>query len=215
MDPAPQDLPRTHGDLTVTIDLLRRAQSGNAEALNRLFARYYERVRRIVRLRLGTRLRQRVESSDILQETFIAAVDGFDRFEMRDEASFINWLARIAERQVLAAADYHIAQKRNPAREVPIHKDEDQSDIGIDPVASGLIPPDLLARAELTRMIEECLQELREDYRELIILRNYAGASWEVVAEQTGRPSAAAARMMHAKAIVELGKALRRRMPEG
>jgi RNA polymerase sigma-70 factor (ECF subfamily) len=212
MDSTAPDAPRRDVDLTVTIDLLRRAQSGSAEALNRLFTRYYERVRRIVRLRLGTRLRQRVESSDILQETFIAAVDGFDRFEMRDEASFINWLARIAERQVLAAADHHGAQKRNPAREVSIHRDEEQSDIGIDPVASGLLPPEELMRDEQTAMVEACIDLLPEAYRELIILRNYAGASWEVVAEQTGRPSAAAARMMHAKAIVELGKTLRRRM---
>ena len=48
-----------------------------------------------------------------------------------------------------------------------------------------------------------------EQYRELILLRNYAGASWESVAEETNRPSAAAARMMHARAVVELGKLLR------
>jgi len=213
MDPAPQDGHEREHDLTVTIDLLRQAQGGSQEALNRLFGRYYERVRRIVRLRLGTRLRQRVESSDILQETFIAAIGAFDNFELRDEASFINWLARIAERQVLAAADHHKAQKRDPDREVSIHRDADNSDFGIDPVATGLLPQDQLARAEQTAAVEACIATLPEAYRELIILRNYAGSSWESVAEQTGRPSAAAARMMHAKAIVELGKAVRRAMP--
>ena len=53
------------------------------------------------------------------------------------------------------------------------------------------------------------LERLPEEYRELILLRNYAGASWESVAEETGRPSAAAARMMHARALVELGKLVR------
>jgi len=203
---------RPDPDLTVTIDLLRSAQKGDKEALNRLLERYYERVRSIVRLRLGSRLRQRVESSDILQETFIAAVESFDHFELRDEASFINWLAKIAERQVLAAADHHNAQKRNPSREVSLHRDDENSDLRIDPVASGLLPPDQLANREQTAMVEACIATLPEAYRELIILRNYAGASWDVVAAQTQRPSAAAARMMHAKAIVELGKAVRRTM---
>jgi RNA polymerase sigma-70 factor, ECF subfamily len=197
-------------DLTVTIDLLRRAQAGSDDALNRLLARYYERVRRIVKLRLGARLRQRVEISDILQETFIAAVESFDRFELRDEASFINWLAKIAERQVLAAADHHGAQKRDPGREVSLHRDDDASDARIDPPARGPLPQDLLASREQTAVVEACIAMLPEAYRELIILRTYAGASWEVVAEQTDRPSAAAARMMYAKAMIELGKAVRR-----
>ena len=197
-------------DLTVTIDLLRAAQDGSREAQNRLFGRYYERVRRIVRLRLGSHLRRRVDVSDILQETFVAAVDAFDRFEVRDAASFINWLARIAERQVLAAADHHGAQKRDTGREVQLLRSDASGPIGIDPVASGLLPPDAVERAEQTALIEACIATLPDTYRELIILRNYAGASWETVAEETARPTAAAARMMHAKAIVELGKAFRR-----
>ena len=43
----------------VTINLVHRAQNGDGEALDRLIGRYYERVRRIVRLRLGPRLRGR------------------------------------------------------------------------------------------------------------------------------------------------------------
>ena len=37
-------------DFTKTLDLVRRAQDGDGEALNRLFDRYQDRVRRIVRL---------------------------------------------------------------------------------------------------------------------------------------------------------------------
>jgi RNA polymerase sigma-70 factor (ECF subfamily) len=203
-------LDRMDADLTITIDLLQRAQGGNKEALNRLFDRYYERVRRIVRLRLGNRLRQRVESGDILQETFIAAVGDFDRFEVRDEASFINWLSKIAERQVLAAADYFGAQKRNTAREVPLVTHDTSGRIGLDPAETGLGPGEEADRVEQTRLVEECIEALPETYKELIILRNYAGASWDVVAEETGRPSAAAARMMHATAMIELGKAIRK-----
>ena len=194
-------------ELTVTIDLLRAAQDGSKDAQNRLFERYYERVRRIVRLRIGASLRRRVDVSDILQETFAAAIDAFDRFEVRDEGSFINWLARIAERQVHAAAEHHGAQMRDAGREVPLARADSSGRIGIDPVATGLLPPDRIARAEQTARIEACIARLPEVYRELIILRDYAGASWETVAAETGRPTAAAARMMHGKAIVELGKA--------
>ncbi len=210
MAPAPQDDHPPDRDLTVTIDLLHRAKAGSDVALNRLLSRYYDRVRRIVNMRLGSRLKQRVEGSDILQETFIKAVESFERFELRDEASFINWLARIAERQVLAAADHHGAQKRNPAREVSLQRDSDGSTIPIELPDGAPMPHDKLSDKERTAVVEACIALLPEAYREIIILRTYAGASWEVVASQTGRPSAAAARMMYAKAMIELGKLVRK-----
>lgn len=130
---------------------------------------------------------------------------------MREEASFINWLSKIAERQVIAAADHHGAQKRSMAREVPLITQDESGRIGIDPVGGGLAPVDELDRVEQTRMVEECIGTLPDAYREMIILRNYAGASWEVVTAETGRPSATATRMMHAKAMIDLGKAMRKR----
>jgi DNA-directed RNA polymerase specialized sigma24 family protein len=70
-------------------------------------------------------------------------------------------------------------------------------------------PLERLSENEQVAIVENCIRQLSEEYRELIILRDYAGASWESVAAQTGRPSAAAARMMHARALVELGKHVR------
>jgi RNA polymerase sigma-70 factor (ECF subfamily) len=195
------------------MELVRRAQHGNRDALERLFAHYYERVRRIVRLRIGHKLRRRMDSGDILQETFAAAVDDFDRFEMQDEAGFINWLSKIAERQALAAAAHHSAQKRDAGREVSLDSHDPNHASGIDPVDGGPPPSELAERAEENVLVETCMADLPEDYRELIIWRDYTGASWDVVAEETGRPSADAARMMHAKAMLALGRLVRRRSP--
>ena len=196
-------------EVTHSLDLVLKAQEGDAQALNRLFERYYERVRRIVRLRLGSKLRESVESGDILQETFIAAVRSFENFEMREEASLINWLSRLAERQIIAAADYHGAKKRDQRRNVAITG----SIIETTNMKTALCFPDdttqpleRLAANEESKIVERCLDELPAEYRELILLRNYAGASWESVAEETNRPSAAAARMMHARAMIVLGR---------
>ena len=87
-------------DLTTTFLLVRRAKGGEEEALGSLFARYYPRVSKIVRLRLGKTLLGVLDATDILQETFVAAIKAFKRFELRDEASVINWLSRIAERKI-------------------------------------------------------------------------------------------------------------------
>ena len=205
----------TDDDYTQSVELVHRAQGGDAGALNELFDRYYERVRRIVRLRLGRKLRTALDSGDILQDTFAQAVTAFDNFEMRDEASLINWLSKLAERQIIAAADFHGAKKRDIARQAHLktpasHSESKGSGISYAFAADATAPLDRLSEDEQVDIVESCIQELPEEYRELIILRDYTGASWEAVAEETGRPSAAAARMMHARALIELGKFVRR-----
>jgi RNA polymerase sigma-70 factor (subfamily 1) len=200
--------------ITISVELVKRAQVGDREALNRLFARYYDRVQRIVRIRLGPRLRERVDSADILQETFRVAVEKFDRFEMRDEASLIRWLAMIAEHQITAQADHFNAQKRDHRREVslPIGSESSSGSRAMfDPPANAPLPIDALASREAREVVDSCVRGLSDEYRELIVWRDFAGAEWDVVARETGRPSAAAARMMHARALVELSKAIRER----
>ncbi|MEM7308221.1 MAG: sigma-70 family RNA polymerase sigma factor [Planctomycetota bacterium] len=195
-----------------SIELVRRAQDGELDALNALFGRYYERVRRVVRARLGARLRAQLDSGDILQETFVSAVRSFPSFERRDEASLIHWLARIAERQVNAAADRLGAAKRDPGMERAlehVRASLSSGDLRLEPAADVPLPPEQAARAELVQRVEECLAELKEEYREVILLRTYAGASWETVAALMGRASANACRMLHTRALVELAARVR------
>lgn len=201
-------------DLTASVELVRRAQAGDEDARNTLFTRYYDRVRRIVRMRLGPGLRAHLDDGDILQETFAAAVAALDRFEMRDDASLINWLAKLAQHKIIAAADYHSAKKRDARMEVRLSSRghfDDSSAVSRDLASSISTPGDQAAGAETRRIVEECVAELPTEYRELILMRDYAGGSWERVATETGRPSAEAARMMHARALVELAKLVRAR----
>ncbi len=190
--------------MTTTYNLVRRAKDGHQDALGRLLDRYCERVRKIVHLRLGDRLRGLMDSDDILQDTFINAIKSFDRFEMRNEASVINWLSRIAERAIMRQVQHFQAEKRR-AVQVPIDELNSQ-DLGIQ-IADGQHGPGTsLSRREQAQTIEECIRELPEQYREIIVLRNYVEYSWEEVAKEHGRPSVDAARMMHAKAMVELNR---------
>lgn len=205
-------LDRMTDPVTRSLELVRSAQQGDREALNRLLERYQERLARVVRVRLGPKLRSVVDSDDIVQETFLAAVQAFDRFEMRDDASLLNWLAKLAERQIIAAADYHTAKKRDVKRRVRLSTpspDLPTRELGRQLASETKIPVEKISQAEQVELVETCLAELPEELRELIVWRDYLEAPWETVARETGRPSAAAARMMHARAIVELGKLLR------
>ncbi|MCC7014208.1 MAG: sigma-70 family RNA polymerase sigma factor [Planctomycetes bacterium] len=195
-----------------SIELVRRAKEGDEDALDRLFRRYYDRVLRIVRMRLGPRLRTQVEIEDVLQETFVAAVESFDRFEMRDEASLINWLARLAENRIIAFSDFHSAKKRDQRREVRLRSSSNFVDSSVisQELADKLEgPADKAATAELKQIVEECISALREDHRELILLRDYAGMGWEPIAVETKHINGAAARAKHSRAMLELARLVR------
>src|SRR5262245_8342130 len=167
-------------------------------------------------MRLGHELRLSLDSGDILQETFIQATRAFPSFEPRDEASVINWLAKIAERQILAAADRHGAKKRDRRRELPLAGVATASADGaaaVEPPDTTRDPAQRVSDEEERERLEWAVHGLADEYRELIIHRDYLKEDWDRVAIETGRPSAAAARMMHARAMLELSRSLRHPPP--
>lgn len=198
--------------LTSTFDLVQRVQGGDRAALELLAERYYERVRCIVRVRLGARLRRRLETGDILGEVFAKAIEIFDRFEMRDEGSMLRWLGQIAERRIRDEADKQKALKRSAAAEVPIGGGADGGapDSGPRDVAdTGRSRPEVRAQqSEDEQRLEAAMDRLEPGYREIILARDYEGLSWQDVAAATGRPTPDAARMYHAKATLQLTKLL-------
>ena len=193
-------------DATVTLDLLRQAKSGDRAALDRLVKHCYERVRNIVAVRLSAQLRRRVDGSDILQETFAAAVRDFDRFDIGDDGNIINWLATIAQHQICAAADRHKALKRDAARETPLQTGDDSSSSLHTPAAPGASPSEQVSQREQIERVLTCLAEMPEEPRELILLRDFAGASWASVSAALPGTTPDSARMRYAAAVRELAR---------
>jgi len=198
--PAPADLENTS-------ELVRQAHQGDDGSLDRLFKRYYDRVRGIVRKRLGQRLRVHLESGDIIQSAFLRAAECIGRFEMRDESSFARWLARLVENQINNAADYHFAKKRRP----PSNNNDDESDVAQVAASTQWDPTASAEAREQARLVEDCVAELPEQYRELIVMRNYLDYTWQEIADETARPTEDAARMMYAKALSRLTQAVMKR----
>lgn len=198
-------------DLTHTWDLVRKAQAGDGDSLNRLFDRYYDRVRRSVRARLGGKLRERLETEDILQPAFARAFQNFDRFEMRHEASLLHWLAEYAQGQLHDAADHANALKRRePAP--PLRLDDSRDGQGpVELAASAPGPGDEAVAQEHQRAVEACLEELPAHYRRVIVLRDYDGLEWLEIARLMQKNSDSAVRELHRRALLELAHRLAQR----
>jgi RNA polymerase sigma-70 factor (subfamily 1) len=205
-------MPAEADRLAESMLLLERAQDGDPDALDRLVGRYYGRVLHIVRLRMGPWLRAHVESGDILQETFAAAVTGLDRFEPRDEASLIHWLSQVAENRIRKQVERLQAAKRDARREVPMAAPSGSSASGPqawEPASPGRSASSELSDAEWIAILEGCIHALPDTQRDAILLRNYAEASWQTVADTLALSSPDAARMAHKRAMKALVEAAR------
>lgn len=105
-DPAPDDEGQTER-------LVRRAQGGDEEALNELFAAHYEELRRFVRKRLGPAMRRQVDDSqDILHSAMRGALLSLPEFEPRGEEAWVRWMGTIIVNKISSKVRHHRAMKR-------------------------------------------------------------------------------------------------------
>lgn len=200
-------------DLGQSMELVRRAQEGDEQALSKLFDRYWDRVHRVARIRAGARIRKFMDSADLVQNTYMVAMRRFQSFEMHNHASIIQWLARILENQIRDASDYANAAKRNPDREVPVDDVRgDDSVCGHVPEAKGPSPEQALTKQELRAIYDSCVKQLEDRYREAILLRDYSKGSWEFVAKELGCPSGQAAQELHRRARTKLARLFSKRI---
>lgn len=219
-DPLLQSVPPSElPDLTESMHLLRAAQDGDDLALDELFRRYEARLSRIVRIGMTARLRRCLETVDVVQETYRAALKRIGDLELRSTASILQWLAKIAQNQMLDTHRRFYGQKRDKTREVRLGEgargDHDSSSgPGAVPDSPMPTPAELAEKGELRQIVDEAVAELPDDYREVIMLRTYYGGAWEWVAEQMGRPGADAARQLHRRARMRLSRLLMDRMPD-
>ena len=194
-----------------TYVLLARYRAGDAAAMQTLAERYYPRVRAIVRARLGAGLLSRETVDDVVQDVFVRIVESAGRFEQRSDARWIDWVARVAQNRIANVARRDRAQKRGGAlrRAIRLHGESGSCIDVMDETAS---VGSKVARGEQHEMVLQCLGELTEPHREVILLREYAGGDWRMVAEQMGRASAEACQELHRRARLELGAKLAARL---
>jgi RNA polymerase sigma-70 factor, ECF subfamily len=141
--------------------LVSRAQQGDRWAFEQLVERHQHRLFTLAARLLGSP----DEAADAVQEAFIRAWLGLPAF--RRGARFSTWLHRIC---LNAVHDQRVkARRAEPTPE-------------IDPVDQ----QDAFAREELSRDLQQALNQLEEDYRAAVVLYDVLGCSYAEIAELTG-----------------------------
>ena len=190
--------------------LVQRAQDGDAEALNDLFARYHQTMVQLAQKKLGARLRSKEEPADLAQTTFREATRDLGRFEYRGEGSLLFWLQKILQNKIRDRAEYYSAGKRNTAKERPLEATADDERGAYELPADDLSVTRVVARDESFVLLHEALKELSEEHRQAITLVFFQGLQLREAGKRMGGRSEDAVRMMLRRAEAKLGDRLRR-----
>lgn len=142
---------------------------------------------------LGSRLKQKVEAEDILQETTIDAVRRVAEFEQLQREPF-GWLCQIAEHRLIDAhRRFFQSQKRAGEREVSIDADRDDAGGRFANLlaASMTTPSQAFSRNQKEFQLQIAMQELPEETREVLRLRYVDGLQTKEIAERLGKSDGA------------------------
>ncbi|MBI4606527.1 MAG: sigma-70 family RNA polymerase sigma factor [Planctomycetes bacterium] len=201
------------GTTANTEDLLRQAEQGSRQALGALFACYEKRLERMVRLRMDRRLQGRVDSADVLQDAYLAALEGFPRYVQKPGASFFLWLRGIVGHKLMDIHRHHLgALARDARREVSLSPragpPATSEAVAAELLARRTSPSEAASRAERRQRLEEVLDGMDPLDREVLVLRHLEQLTNAETAEALGIQESAASKR-HLRALKRLRQMLK------
>src|SRR5687768_13847332 len=157
-------------------ELVARSMSGDVDSFNQLIVRWERPIYALAYRVLG----REEDARDVCQDTFLRAYRGLPGF--KGQAKFSSWLYRIA---LNLCRDWIRRQRRAPVSQLP--EDVDASELAAEtgPVES---IEELVARREMSAIVEAAMSTLSEEQRTAIILKEYHGMTFQEIADMQGCP---------------------------
>ena len=158
---------------TDDLTLVKRVRGGDQRAFKLLVERYQRKVYAVA---LGM-LKDKEEAMDVSQEAFVKVYKYLDHF--KGDSSFYTWLYRIMTNLAL--------DRRRREQRAPMLEWDDKVAPRIDPRALSAALPDpevASRRAEVRAFVAKGVQELPDGQREVLLLREVEGLSYEEIAQK-------------------------------
>ena len=158
--------------------LVERVQRGEQGAFDLLVRKYQHRILAVI----GRYIYDHAEAQDVAQDTFIRAYRALGNF--RGDSAFYTWVYKIA---VNTAKNHLVAQGRRPPTD-DVAVDDAMHFTADSQLKDRATPENELLRQEIERNVTAAVDELPEELRMAITLREVDGLSYEEIAETMNCP---------------------------
>jgi RNA polymerase sigma factor RpoE len=159
--------------------LVERAQGGDQHAFDLLVSKYQRKLERL----LARFIRDSAEVEDVCQEAFIKAYRALPAF--RGESAFYTWLYRIG---INTAKNYLVSQGRRAPTSTEFDANEAEGFEDADQLRDIDTPESLLQSKQIGQTVNHAMDELPEELRTAIVLREIEGLSYEEISQAMGCP---------------------------
>ncbi|GAB1578183.1 MULTISPECIES: RNA polymerase sigma factor RpoE [Bordetella] len=163
----------------VDAELVARVQRGDKKAFDLLVLKYQRKILRL----LSRMIRDPAEIEDVAQEAFIKAYRALPQF--RGESAFYTWLYRIA---VNTARNWLASAGRRPSAPNAIETEDGETFNETDNLTDISTPEAMVASREIAETVNAVIEELPEELRTAIVLREIEGMSYEDIAQSMDCP---------------------------
>ncbi len=167
------------GDREVDQQLVERAQRGDKHAFELLVAKYQRKLGRL----LSRFIRDPAEVEDVAQEAFIKAYRALPSF--RGDSAFYTWLYRIG---INTAKNYLVAMRRRAPTTTEFDSEEAENFEDGDQLRDLNTPEAELMTRQIAATVNQTMEELPEELRTAITLREIEGMSYEDIANVMNCP---------------------------
>jgi len=176
-------------------ELLAKSLNGHTDALNRLIDEYRPYLLNIARDKIDSAIQQRLDASDVVQQTCLEVTRDFGNFRGTEERQFMAWMKQILINNVANARRDHVFTKmRTTDKERPL---DDGSQRSPAPAAAKQSTPSARAiREEASADLRRRVNQLPDDQAEAVRLRHLEGWSLKQMAEHFGRSEVAVAGLL-------------------
>jgi RNA polymerase sigma-70 factor, ECF subfamily len=159
--------------------LVERVQRGDKHAFDLLVSKYQRKLGRLI----SRFVRDSAEAEDVTQDAFIKAYRALPGF--RGESAFYTWLYRIG---INTAKNHLLATKRRAPTNTPFDADEAEAFEEASLLREVSTPENELMSKQVVDVVQSSLQQLPEDLRSALTLREIEGLSYEEIASVMNCP---------------------------
>ena len=166
-------------DRDIDQQLVERVQRGEKAAFDLLVSKYQRKIFRL----LSRLIRDQAEVEDVAQEAFIKAYRALPNF--RGDSAFYTWLYRIA---INTAKNHLVSQGRRAPTTTEADIEEAETFDDGDHLRDLNTPDSMLLSKQVAEAVNRAIEQLPEDLRTAIVLREIEGLSYEEIAESMNCP---------------------------
>ncbi len=163
----------------VDAELVARVKAGDKKAFDLLVLKYQRKIMRL----LSRMIRDQAEVEDVAQEAFIKAYRALPQF--RGDSAFYTWLYRIA---INTARNWLSSNSRRPSTPSSYENEDGETFDEMDNLTDNTTPESELASRQIAQTVNKAIEDLPEDLRTAIVLREIEGMSYEDIAQSMNCP---------------------------